>query len=219
MARTRSWPSSSKQPTWTPARMTKGSPASIRRAAARGVVSARSISPAAIFSKVARPRAQTYWTSEKPSARRSASATWNGASQRFGSFFSLSRVVSADGSAAPAGSGTPRRPPAAARPTLLTNSRRLKRTAGCLFTDRASSLPPLVGRLPSRVGGTTRVGTPGGRTSPKETAVGRSWRTHTQARGVAHSTQNLAAVSFSCWHRGHFMRTPHAPGAAQVWRR
>ena len=31
---------------------------------------------------------------------------------------------------------------------------------------------------------------------------------HARASGVAHSSQNFAPASFSCWHRGHFMRTP-----------
>jgi hypothetical protein len=38
-------------------------------------------------------------------------------------------------------------------------------------------------------------------------------------RDSAHSRQNFAWGVFSCWHRGHFMRTPHALGAAQVRRR
>jgi hypothetical protein len=41
----------------------------------------------------------------------------------------------------------------------------------------------------------------------------------TELNGTPHSRQNLAGEGFSCWHRGHFIKRSHAPGAAQVWRR
>src|SRR5215813_14532726 len=34
-----------------------------------------------------------------------------------------------------------------------------------------------------------------------------------RARGAAHSSQNMAPISFSCWHRGHFIAEP--PGSGQ----
>src|SRR5437667_5875733 len=126
IVRIRSVPSSSKQPTCSPARMTIGSPASTRRIPGAAKCPLISASPeASACSTPTVPVVGVYCTWEKPSARSSSSAIHSGLRQVLGTREILSRVVSGGGSA-PANSGpSPARlaVPASVRPRK--NSRRL----------------------------------------------------------------------------------------------
>src|SRR2546426_504854 len=126
IVRIRSVPSSSKQPTCSPARMTIGSPASTRRITGAAKCPLISASPeASACSTPTVPAVGVYCTWEKPSARSSSSAIHSGLRQVLGTREILSRVVSGGGSA-PANSGpSPARlaVPASVRPRK--NSRRL----------------------------------------------------------------------------------------------
>src|SRR6266542_2286206 len=94
MDRTVELPNSSKQPTWTPARMTTESSASAWTIGSPAVAIAMSISPVATDGTMSGGALSMYWTVVKPSARSRSFATDCGANQMAAFLASLMVEVS-----------------------------------------------------------------------------------------------------------------------------
>src|SRR6266446_1175076 len=123
----RSVPNSSKQPVWTPASMTIGSPASTWMMNGATKFSVMSASPPASAFAVPRPPSRLrYWTSVKPSAARSSPATYCGAIQMPGIWISLSVEISGGCSASTRPACRLGDPAAPARIRPRRNCRRLE---------------------------------------------------------------------------------------------
>src|SRR5439155_269010 len=127
IVRTRSFPNSSRQPTWSPESRTIGLPVLIRRIAAGPNAMLMSAAPEVRTSEILVPTCTcTYCTSVNPSRCRSSSAIYCGASQRLPiSRTSLTVAISGGGSAATGWARTPRRPAVPASVSSFRNSRRV----------------------------------------------------------------------------------------------
>jgi hypothetical protein len=125
IARTRSVPTSSKQPTCSPTSATIGSPVSRDRRKGPLKFGVRSISPEAMAACCPMLSFLTHCTSVNPSPWSSSSAKYWGARQMLELWGSLSRVVSGGGSAATGLGYQPRSPTVPASVTPLRNRRRL----------------------------------------------------------------------------------------------
>jgi hypothetical protein len=152
MAWTRSVPNSSKQPTWTPASMTIGSPVSNRRITGATKLRLMWASPEARALVSSAPATvSTYCTSVNPSPCRSASATYWGAMQIPETLTSLIFVVSGGGSATTGLDLRPNSPAVPAKVSPCKNSRRLQRAVWGALMETSSLIKTVRTGMSARV--------------------------------------------------------------------